>query len=54
MLWTGKQVMTALIHPNKVNLESEEKFYNKKDKHFCDQDGFAAFRQGVCLFYVIQ
>ena len=28
-----------------VNLESEEKFY-KKDKHFCPEDGFVAFRGG--------
>ena len=39
ILWTGKQVITMLVKPNTVNLESEEKFYNKRDKHMCDQDG---------------
>jgi DNA-directed RNA polymerase III subunit RPC1 len=54
MLWTGKQVVSMLVRPNKnfntlVNLESEEKFYTKRDKHFCEQDGFVAFRRGELL-----
>ncbi len=49
-LWTGKQVISLLVRPTKdsicrVNVESEERFYTK-DKHFCSQDGYVAFRQG--------
>lgn len=52
-LWTGKQVITLLVRPNRnskcfVNVESEERFYTK-DKHFCDQDGFVAFRKGELI-----
>lgn len=52
-LWTGKQVISLLVRPNKqakctVNVESEERFYTK-DKHFCPQDGFVAFRQGELI-----
>jgi DNA-directed RNA polymerase III subunit RPC1 len=52
-LWTGKQVISLLVRPNKqsqsfVNLESEEKFYTK-DKHFCVEDGFVAFRRGELI-----
>jgi len=52
-LWTGKQVFSLLVRPNKastsfVNIESEEKFYTK-DKHFCPQDGYVAFRNGELL-----
>ena len=52
-LWTGKQVISVLVRPNKqslayVNLESEEKFYTT-DKHFCPQDGFVAFRRGELI-----
>lgn len=53
-LWTGKQIISLLVRPNKtyksfVNLESEEKFYTK-DKHYCSKDGFVAFHHGelVC------
>ena len=53
-LWTGKQVLSVLVCPNKqavtrVNLENEEKFYDKKNKHFCDQDGYAAFYNGELI-----
>jgi DNA-directed RNA polymerase III subunit RPC1 len=52
-LWTGKQVISLLVRPNakvncRVNVESEERFYTK-DKHFCSQDGFVAFRQGELI-----
>jgi DNA-directed RNA polymerase III subunit RPC1 len=52
-LWTGKQVMSLLVRPNRlapctVNVESEERFYTK-DRHFCSQDGFVAFRQGELI-----
>lgn len=52
-LWTGKQVMSLLVKPNKhvtseVNVESEEKFYTS-DKHFCEKDGFVAFRKGELI-----
>jgi DNA-directed RNA polymerase III subunit RPC1 len=52
-LWTGKQVISLLVRPNKhsknfVNLESEEKFYSK-GKHFCSQDGYVVFRQGELI-----
>jgi DNA-directed RNA polymerase III subunit RPC1 len=32
-----------------VNLESEEKFYTKKDKHFCRQEGYVEFRNGELI-----
>ena len=43
-LWTGKQVISMLICPNKqatsrVNVESTEKFYTK-NKHMCIADGY--------------
>lgn len=49
-LWTGKQVISLLVRPNKAKLctphvESEERFYTK-DRHFCLQDGFVHFRHG--------
>jgi DNA-directed RNA polymerase III subunit RPC1 len=52
-LWTGKQVISLLVRPNKqskssVNVESEERFYTS-DKHFCPQDGFVSFRQGELI-----
>eukprot|EP00956_Cyclotella_meneghiniana_P004281 scaffold5251_cov75-Cyclotella_meneghiniana.AAC.3 len=50
-LWTGKQVFTCILKPNKhassiVNFEMKEKNYdtNKKMKHFCPNDGWVAFR----------
>jgi DNA-directed RNA polymerase III subunit RPC1 len=50
-LWTGKQLMTLLVCPNKetscrVNVESREKFYTQGD-HLCWQDGFVCFRNGI-------
>jgi DNA-directed RNA polymerase III subunit RPC1 len=50
-LFTGKQLMSLLVRPNPsvksfVNVECEEKFYTNKDKHFCTEDGFVAFRGG--------
>lgn len=50
-LWTGKQIISLLVRPNKdcqsyVNIESEEKFYSKSDKHFCYNDGYVCFRHG--------
>lgn len=54
-LWTGKQVISLLVRPNAgvtsfVNLESEEKFYTQGNKrHFCEQDGFVAFRRGELI-----
>ena len=52
-LWTGKQVISLLVRPNKdckslVNVESEEKFYTS-GKHMCPKDGFVAFRRGEHL-----
>ena len=52
-LWTGKQIISLLVRPNSaakatVNLESEERFYTK-DKHFCSQDGYVAFRKGELI-----
>ena len=52
-LWTGKQVMSVLVRPNssvnaRVNVETQERFYTK-DKHFCAQDGYVAFRQGELI-----
>lgn len=52
-LWTGKQVISLLVRPNKemtctVNVESEERFYTK-NKHFCHVDGFVAFRRGELI-----
>lgn len=53
-LWTGKQVISLLVRPNssyscQVNLESEEKFYSKEDRHFCRNDGFVCFRNGELI-----
>ena len=53
-LWTGKQVISVLVRPNssvdaRVNVESEERFYTKKDQHFCSEDGFVAFRLGELI-----
>lgn len=49
-LWSGKQIFSCMIRPNKestitVNLETKEKNYNR-DKHFCPNDGWVAFRSG--------
>lgn len=49
-LWTGKQVFSMLLRPNKentvlVNFETKEKNYasDLKRKHFCPNDGWVAF-----------
>ena len=53
-LWTGKQVISLLVRPNKdskclVNVESMERFYTS-NKFFCSEDGYACFQNGelVC------
>jgi DNA-directed RNA polymerase III subunit RPC1 len=55
-MWTGKQVISLLVRPNKqnvsfVNLEAEEKFYDSKEKayHFCRNDGYVCFRNGELI-----
>ena len=52
-LWTGKQVISMLVCPNKlckswVNVETTEKFYTK-GKHMCGNDGYVLFRKGELL-----
>jgi DNA-directed RNA polymerase III subunit RPC1 len=52
-LWTGKQVMSLMVRPNKeseclVNVESMERFYTK-DKFFCEEDGFVCFQNGELI-----
>lgn len=52
-LWTGKQVFSAMMRPNKeakvfINFESKEKNYTK-DKYFCKNDGWVAFRNGELI-----
>ena len=55
-LWTGKQIFTAIVKPNRhtktlVNFEMKEKNYdnNKKLKHFCPNDGWVAFRNSELI-----
>ena len=50
-LWTGKQVFSTMIRPNReskilVSFEMKEKNYasDLKRKHFCPNDGWVAFR----------
>jgi DNA-directed RNA polymerase III subunit RPC1 len=52
-LWTGKQVFGMLLTPSKtfkvvVNFELKEKNYTS-DKHFCRNDGWAAFRNSELI-----
>jgi DNA-directed RNA polymerase III subunit RPC1 len=54
-MWTGKQVISLLIRPNKhvdiactVNVESEERYYSS-GQHFCPNDGFVCFRNGELI-----
>lgn len=52
-LWTGKQVFTAMLSPNKaakvrVNLETREKNY-ASNEHFCKNDGWVSFRDGELI-----
>jgi DNA-directed RNA polymerase III subunit RPC1 len=55
-LWTGKQVFSSMINPNRnsrtfVNFEMKEKNYSNelKLKHFCPNDGWVAFRNGELI-----
>ena len=55
-LWTGKQVFTCIVRPNRqtttfVNFEMKEKNYDstKKMKHFCPNDGWVAFRNSELI-----
>jgi len=55
-LWTGKQLFTTMLCPNKddklcVNFEMKEKNYDSKkgQKHFCINDGWVAFRNGELI-----
>lgn len=52
-LWTGKQIFSAMLRPNKqstllVNFEAKEKNYID-NKHFCKNDGWVAFRNGELI-----
>ena len=52
-LWTGKQIFTAMIRPNKeskicVNFEAKEKNY-VSGKHWCKKGGWVAFRHGELI-----
>ena len=52
-LWTGKQVFSAMIRPNKmakilINFETKEKNYST-NKHFCANDGWVAFRNSELI-----
>ncbi|CAM9617029.1 unnamed protein product, partial [Phaeothamnion confervicola] len=49
-LWTGKQVVSLLVRPNKVSplrvdLEMKEKNYTS-DAYFCPNDGYVCFHDG--------
>lgn len=53
-LWTGKQVFSMMLKPNKVskvlvNFDTKEKNYSSKDKHFCHNDGWVAFRNSELI-----
>jgi DNA-directed RNA polymerase III subunit RPC1 len=52
-LWTGKQIFSTMIRPNKdakvlINFETKEKNYHK-NKHFCQNDGWVAFRNSELI-----
>ena len=52
-LWTGKQIFGHVVRPNKacnvlVNFESKDKNYTK-NKHFCRNDGWVAFRNSELI-----
>ena len=52
-LWTGKQVFSTMLRPNKeskieVSFETKEKNYIKS-KHFCKNDGWVDFRNGELI-----
>jgi DNA-directed RNA polymerase III subunit RPC1 len=52
-LWTGKQLFSAMIRPNKdakvfINFETKEKNYCEHE-HFCKNDGWVSFRNGELI-----
>ncbi|CAB9505110.1 DNA-directed RNA polymerase subunit beta' (Fragment) [Seminavis robusta] len=52
-LWTGKQIFGHVVRPNKeckvlVNFECKDKNYTK-NKHFCRNDGWVAFRNSELI-----
>lgn len=55
-LWTGKQLFSMLLRPNKesklvVNFDTKEKNYDShlNRKHFCPNDGWVAFRNSELI-----
>jgi DNA-directed RNA polymerase III subunit RPC1 len=53
-LWTGKQVFSMMLKPNRqssidVNFDTKEKNYSSRDKHFCRNDGWVAFRNSELM-----
>jgi len=55
-LWTGKQLFSVMIRPNKdmnffLSFEVKEKNYdsNLKLKHFCPNDGYVCFRNNELI-----
>lgn len=53
-LWTGKQVFSMLLKPQKdakvnVNFETKEKNYTSHAKHFCPNDGWVSFRNSELI-----
>eukprot|EP00927_Polykrikos_kofoidii_P017509 TRINITY_DN1798_c1_g1_i1.p1 TRINITY_DN1798_c1_g1~~TRINITY_DN1798_c1_g1_i1.p1 ORF type:complete len:1535 (+),score=240.64 TRINITY_DN1798_c1_g1_i1:273-4877(+) len=53
-LWTGKQVFSVLLRPNRkshvyVNLEAPEKNYTKKGESMCPNDGWIIFRNSELI-----
>jgi DNA-directed RNA polymerase III subunit RPC1 len=53
VMWTGKQVISVLVKPNKlstirVNVDSKEKFYTSGD-HMCAMDGYCCFYRGELI-----
>jgi DNA-directed RNA polymerase III subunit RPC1 len=52
-LWTGKQIFSMMIRPNKdatvlINFETKEKNYTK-EKQFCSNDGWITFRNSELI-----
>jgi DNA-directed RNA polymerase III subunit RPC1 len=53
-LWTGKQVMSLLLHPNRsdrvlVNLETKERNYTGSGRWLCPRDGYVVIRRSQLL-----
>ena len=53
-LWTGKQVFSMMLRPNKnspvlINFETKDKNYSSSDRHFCRNDGWVAFRNSELI-----